>query len=683
MKNTLLQSSQFLTVSRFLSSLRIFLFLSLLILPTFAQATDMSLNATYPSPDGIYSQLYLSPQAALPTDDCPVGTFYVNASDNNRLYFCKDGSPSKYVPFPGVWTLAGDNLYLTDNANPNIKVGIGTTTPIFRLSLDQDGGLLAQGPGDPTTVLTTAGAGTRLIWYHNKASLRAGYVNGTQWDDANIRDRSVAFGRNNLVTAYNAFIMGGEGNSIHHGLTGNTPPFGKAYYNDGSRIIGGLNNTATAITSEGYIIGGELNTCNGGEASACQIVGGYNNKGGSYSPVVGGASNTSMGNAMVGGGENAVIPLGSYAASLSVIGGGRRNVIQTGSLTSYNRNTIIGGYLNYLWGANAQYSTIMGGREIWTSAPYAAMGGGQSNQITAGSYNTLSGGYSNVIPTGTGVTLSGGNQNIARNNYATVSGGYLNQATGINSIVVGGQNNIATGLNAVILGGRDNIVAGDYSLAMGRNMNLGANADRTFIFGYSATPISAIQTADAFLIYSGKVGVRDTTPTALLEINGQGSTDDYLAITSAAAATPGDAFIIKNNGYVGVGVPNPTYPMQFANGAYVATDGKFMPASSRIYKENISMLNSEEAMNIFDQLQPVKFNYKSEPEETYLGFVVEDVPAEIADKNRQGLSPLDFAALLTKVVQEQQAVISKQNERREQLLRSISSLEEEIKKINR
>jgi len=92
------------------------------------------------------------------------------------------------------------------------NVGIGTTGPEFRLTLDKgattpDGGMLAIGTVGSGTSLTTSGAGTRLIWYPKKAAFRAGYVNGTQWNDANIGAYSTAMGRNTAASgAYSTAI---------------------------------------------------------------------------------------------------------------------------------------------------------------------------------------------------------------------------------------------------------------------------------------------------------------------------------------------------------------------------------------------------------------------------------------------------------------------------------------------
>lgn len=52
------------------------------------------------------------------------------------------------------------------------------------------------------------GAGTRMMWYPNKAAFRAGGINGTQWDAANIGDYSVAIGQDVRASASNATAFG-------------------------------------------------------------------------------------------------------------------------------------------------------------------------------------------------------------------------------------------------------------------------------------------------------------------------------------------------------------------------------------------------------------------------------------------------------------------------------------------
>jgi hypothetical protein len=96
------------------------------------------------------------------------------------------------------------------------NVGIGTTDPEFKLSLDNDGGIIAKGTNDSGTVLTTTGEGTRLIWYPRKAAFRAGALwnnwggGSNQWDDANIGKSSVAFGGNTQASGQYSVAMGTE-----------------------------------------------------------------------------------------------------------------------------------------------------------------------------------------------------------------------------------------------------------------------------------------------------------------------------------------------------------------------------------------------------------------------------------------------------------------------------------------
>ncbi len=176
------------------------------------------------------------------------------------------------------------------------------------------------------------------------------------------------------------------------------------------------------------------------------------------------------------------------------------------------------------------------------------------------------------------------------------------------------------------------------------------------------------------VIVSGNMGIRDISPNALLEINGNGSDDDYLNLTTTSAATVGNILTIKNNGFVGVNQSSPVYPLQFGNGAYVSATGNFINASSRDYKENISDLNVSDALSAFSKLKPVGYNYKNEPSHRYLGFIAEDVPDIVSDKNRQGLSPMDIAAVLTKVIKHQQNVLEEQKITRERLREEIIRL---------
>jgi hypothetical protein len=131
---------------------------------------------------------------------------------------------------------------------------------------------------------------------------------------------------------------------------------------------------------------------------------------------------------------------------------------------------------------------------------------------------------------------------------------------------------------------------------------------------------------------------------------------------------------IINNGYVGIGIQDPIYPLEMASGARVTTGGVWTNASSREYKDNIETLATEEALDALKELNPVKFAYKKDMTEKHVGFIAEEVPELVSAKDRKGLSPMDIVAVLTKVVQEQQRTMQEQQ-------KTISTLREELNEL--
>ncbi len=116
--------------------------------------------------------------------------------------------------------------------------------------------------------------------------------------------------------------------------------------------------------------------------------------------------------------------------------------------------------------------------------------------------------------------------------------------------------------------------------------------------------------------------------------------------------------LIDKDGNVGLGTESPAYPIHHSSGARLTAGGAWTNASSREYKENISRLSADKALNALKALDPVEFTYKADKEERHTGFIAEDAPELVATKDRKGLSPMDIVAVLTKVVQEQQDAIA-------------------------
>lgn len=179
--------------------------------------------------------------------------------------------------------------------------------------------------------------------------------------------------------------------------------------------------------------------------------------------------------------------------------------------------------------------------------------------------------------------------------------------------------------------------------------------------------------ATVFFDWEGYNGFGVAEPEAVLHIT-QRTWDakDGFRITNASSVLniyggPGGDFnidantwlLINRDGqYVRVGSEiMPLYPLHMASGAHVTVGGVWTDASSRSLKENIRDLSADEAFDALSKLNPQKYNYKTDKEEEYLGFIAEDVPELVATKDRKSLSPMDIVALLTKVVQQQQQKI--------------------------
>jgi trimeric autotransporter adhesin len=78
-----------------------------------------------------------------------------------------------------------------------------------RFVVDSAGGFVALGMAGRGTN-PASGPGTRLVWYPGRAALRAGYVTGTEWDDAGVGSISTATGHNTIASGLGSTALGGH-----------------------------------------------------------------------------------------------------------------------------------------------------------------------------------------------------------------------------------------------------------------------------------------------------------------------------------------------------------------------------------------------------------------------------------------------------------------------------------------
>lgn len=91
---------------------------------------------------------------------------------------------------------------------------------------------------------------------------------------------------------------------------------------------------------------------------------------------------------------------------------------------------------------------------------------------------------------------------------------------------------------------------------------------------------------------------------------------------------------------------------------------KMDKSSSRDLKENITALTDEEAFEILQGLNPVKFNLKKDTRKLeHLGFIAEDTHYQVASLDRKAVNHDHIVAALTRILKNQQAVILTLNQR--------------------
>lgn len=136
------------------------------------------------------------PQGGTGTSTLTRGDFLVATSTNRFYNFGIGGSNQVMIVSNGlpVWSpsVTTTNVYVSELSTLN-----GTSTfnnTIF--ATGTTGGTPASGPG------------TRLMWIPSKAAFRVGVVDGTQWDNSNIGQYSIAMGYNSQATGQDGTAVG-------------------------------------------------------------------------------------------------------------------------------------------------------------------------------------------------------------------------------------------------------------------------------------------------------------------------------------------------------------------------------------------------------------------------------------------------------------------------------------------
>jgi hypothetical protein len=99
------------------------------------------------------------------------------------------------------------SIQLSTEADASSNFRVLNSLGVTRFQVNSDGGFYIRGI-DGTGTIPATGVGCRFMWYPRKSVFRAGYVEGTQWDDASIGYSSMAIGYNTTANASYSTAMG-------------------------------------------------------------------------------------------------------------------------------------------------------------------------------------------------------------------------------------------------------------------------------------------------------------------------------------------------------------------------------------------------------------------------------------------------------------------------------------------
>ncbi len=356
---------------------------------------------------------------------------------------------------------------------------------------------------------------------------------------------------------------------------------------------------------------------------------------------------------------------------------------------SNSGNKNLQGLNNSFFGATAGYFNLSGSRNSFFGS-YAGYGN------TMGSQNSFFGslaGYENVTGTNNsffGKSAGFENTTGSDNSFFGLEAGYYN-AMGTRNTFIGKEAGSASGIDSL-----------DRSIAIGHKAKvacshcavIGGTEDESVNVGIgTTTPFKRLDVIGEMIIRdSSKIATfQSANANSFIEIETNGGTtgatvgyfddssDKYFFID-----TPEGGFgelVVLANGNVGIGKIDPGHPIEMASGAHVTAGGAWTNASSRVLKENICVLTVEEAISTIAELNPVKFNYKTQKDEEYIGFIAEDVPDLVATQDRKSLSPMDIAAVLSKVVQNQQLKLGQQDAEIMKIKKEMEELKSLLKEV--
>ena len=260
---------------------------------------------------------------------------------NGLLIYQTDGTAGFYYYNGTLWQSLSSGKNTLDQAYDEGGAGAGRTitADTGAVSIDGTDGFQIVGTFGSGATIGLSGAGTRLFFSPKKAAFRAGNINSTQWDDANVGDYSTAMGSGTTASGTKSTAMGSFTNAsgISSTVMGNFTTASGSY----STAIG---SGTTALGTKSTAMGGGT-TASGASSTAM-----------GFSTTASGDSSTAMGfNTTASGANSTVMGSGSNASGDSSTAMGNFTTAKSLSETS------IGSY-------NTDYTVSSGGATTFNSA---------------------------------------------------------------------------------------------------------------------------------------------------------------------------------------------------------------------------------------------------------------------------------------------------------------------------
>lgn len=150
--------------------------------------------------------------------------------------------------------------------------------------------------------------------------------------------------------------------------------------------------------------------------------------------------------------------------------------------------------------------------------------------------------------------------------------------------------------------------------------------------------------------------------------------------TVGGGGLPDTTVALTSDGRLGLGVPNPTNPIDHASGAHLTAGGTWTNASDKNLKENFSEVNGEEILDKIESLPITEWNYKTEDDDVkHIGPTAQDFNAAFGVGNDKTISTIDPSGVALAAIKE----LSKKTKEIDELKKEIAELRKMVVELSK